>query len=860
MLKHLFFFIVCSSTLSMVAAQVTDDFSDGDLSANPPWSGDLANFIVNDDAQLQLSAPAVAEQSYLVTESDIINEAEWNFYVRLAFNPSSNNYLDIYLVSDAQNLKDALNGYFVRIGNTQDEVSLYKQRGDKSSAVKIIDGMDDRVDRNNVEIRVKVTKGLTNEWHLSVDADLSGNYLAEGSVVDAEHVSSTYFGLLCNYTSSRSKKIYFDDLSITGSAFSDPDPPEVDSVLVLSDSVLQIAFNERLEPTSAMANEHYFINHDIGYPAEVVMPTDTTVRLIFDQKFQDRLPYEVSIDGVQDLYGNVLSGVAESFVYYAPYVIQFGDLIVSEIMADPSPEVDLPAYEFLEIFNRHTERLDVEGFFLEVGNDLVALPEFTIDSSDYLILCPGAAVEQFASFGKVLHVPNWPTLNNRGERVTLYDGGNGLIFSAHYDDSWYRSIEKDDGGWSLEMLDTGFPCKGSENWSASTDPAGGTPGRENAARQALTDLQPPDIVSAFAIDAQRVLVQLTEPLTPEPLDTDQISTSPVNRASSVQVIYPERQQIEIEFIENIVANTTYSLTISSLEDCPGNIRDEAGASFVLPDGADSLDIIINEVLFNPWHGGVDFVEVYNQSEKYIDLKGWALSNTDTSLVAVQHYILAPGQFLAITEDYDVLSNQYPGIDRASVLEVARLTPLNNDAGDVRLMDMDEKTVDFFQYSEDYHSTFIRDPEGVSLERVSFDAPSNSPDNWQSAAETAGFATPGQMNSQHVRLSASYDAITVEPKVFDPGMGGSGNFVLITCRFNQPGNMANIRIVDAYGRSVKEIASHQSISTEEQFKWEGDSDSGYEVRMGYYIVYAEIYDAMGARRVYRKKVVVGGRLR
>jgi hypothetical protein len=317
MLKHLFFFIVCSSTLSMVAAQVTDDFSDGDLSANPPWSGDLANFIVNDDAQLQLSAPAVAEQSYLVTESDIINEAEWNFYVRLAFNPSSNNYLDIYLVSDAQNLKDALNGYFVRIGNTQDEVSLYKQRGDKSSAVKIIDGMDDRVDRNNVEIRVKVTKGLTNEWHLSVDADLSGNYLAEGSVVDAEHVSSTYFGLLCNYTSSRSKKIYFDDLSITGSAFSDPDPPEVDSVLVLSDSVLQIAFNERLEPTSAMANEHYFINHDIGYPAEVVMPTDTTVRLIFDQKFQDRLPYEVSIDGVQDLYGNVLSGVAESFVYYA---------------------------------------------------------------------------------------------------------------------------------------------------------------------------------------------------------------------------------------------------------------------------------------------------------------------------------------------------------------------------------------------------------------------------------------------------------------------------------------------------------------------------------------------------------------
>jgi hypothetical protein len=117
--------------------QITDNFSDGDFTNNPGWSGDASKFVVQSN-QLRLMAPAVNDVAYLSTPSTAINNASWEFFVHLDFDPSGSNYTDVYLTSDNAVLSGSLTGYFVRIGNATDEVSLYRQNG--NTKAKIIDG------------------------------------------------------------------------------------------------------------------------------------------------------------------------------------------------------------------------------------------------------------------------------------------------------------------------------------------------------------------------------------------------------------------------------------------------------------------------------------------------------------------------------------------------------------------------------------------------------------------------------------------------------------------------------------------------------------------------------------------------
>ena len=72
-------------------SQISDDFSYGNFIDPQVWNGETTNFMINPDHQLQLVAPAETGQSYISASSEIINNAEWSFYVKLNFNPSSSN-------------------------------------------------------------------------------------------------------------------------------------------------------------------------------------------------------------------------------------------------------------------------------------------------------------------------------------------------------------------------------------------------------------------------------------------------------------------------------------------------------------------------------------------------------------------------------------------------------------------------------------------------------------------------------------------------------------------------------------------------------------------------------------------------
>ena len=418
-------------------------------------------------------------------------------------------------------------------------------------------------------------------------------------------------------------------------------------------------------------------------------------------------------------------------------------------------------------------------------------------------------------------------------------------------------MEKDDGGWSLEIIDTNFPCKGYQNWVASNDPSGGTPGRKNGSEDQLTDLSAFEIAKIIADTDTSLIVFLNENIGPQEIILENISINPMLDIKEAKLPAPDFSKIILSFGTSILPKIRYELAIKNLSDCLGNIQKGTSSSFVLPEKADSLDLIINEILFNPWPDGVDFVELYNQSEKYIDLKSLEVGNIDFKPISTDHRIIEPKQFIALTENPEVLNNHYPGIDPKNIMKIDDLPSFNDDDGKVILMNTYGELIDFFQYSNSYHSDFLQDPEGVSLERISFEGPSDNPNNWQSAASTSGYATPGKMNSQVSKGMTQNAEVIIDPKVFSPGNNGFRDFTTIKCKLPNTGNMASIKILDATGRIIKTIISHESIGSEDVFKWEGLDDNGQEVREGYYIVYLEIYNFSGVKKLIRKKVVVGG---
>jgi hypothetical protein len=315
----------------------------------------------------------------------------------------------------------------------------------------------------------------------------------------------------------------------------------------------------------------------------------------------------------------------------------------------------------------------------------------------------------------------------------------------------------------------------------------------------------------------------------------------------------------VNLADTIALGTLYNVSVGNIADCSGNsIQSEFDrVTFALAEPADSLDIVISEVLFNPRPGGADFVEVYNRSNKFINLKGWTIGNfegsiTNSKVITTNDLVIPPKSFIAFTTDPDLVSAQY---SRAKNLFKASLPSLPDDVGSVALVSDQHIVVDQFNYSEKMHSSLIKDDEGVSLERISFADATNDPHNWNSASATSGFATPGYANSD-TRPDSKVDmnTVVIDPQIFSPAIPGR-DFSKINYKFEKAGKVANIKVLDQQGRLIKVLANNETLSSEGFYRWDGDRDDGSRAAVGYYVIWFEVFDSAGDVNLYRKRVII-----
>ncbi len=269
------------------------------------------------------------------------------------------------------------------------------------------------------------------------------------------------------------------------------------------------------------------------------------------------------------------------------------------------------------------------------------------------------------------------------------------------------------------------------------------------------------------------------------------------------------------------------------------------------------DILINEVLFNPFPEGNDYVEIYNDSEKQIASNQLYLASRDNDLELTQIYSVSNKYVLFQTNTYLALTADTNGVFPFFTIEcpdcflqMKKFPSFNNDKDYVVLLDEEMQIIDEFYYTDKMHAPLLADKEGISLERNSFEIETNNIKNWHSAATESGYGTPGYKNSQIQNENIVEPIVTFEPESFSPNSDGYNDKYQIKYKLEKPGYLANIMVFDTAGRLVIKLAINKILGTSGNFVWNGEDETGQHQNLGVYIVLVEIFDMQG--NIYRFK--------
>lgn len=639
--------------------------------------------------------------------------------------------------------------------------------------------------------------------------------------------------------------------------------PEVASVLALSDTRLLLVFSEPIDRAFAVKPEQFQIeNH---FPSRIEFTgNESELILEFSNAFQVDSEYVILYKGIVDMFGNVQEEGRFDFVFRVPALLAFKDIIINELMPAPRSGNALPNVEYVELYNRTDETLALEGLQWANSRRVTQIPAFVMPPKSYVLLTPRNQVHQFATFGHVLGLTNWPTLLNSADQVRLLDSKERVLDSLSYTTANFGGSAFASGGYSLEIANPDILCDLPTNLRSSTSPKRGTPGKTNSIFDSNPDRTLFVLERATVLDSQRVSLTFSKIL--GDIASMRLQFSPSLSIGQIN-FGSNRTVLEVRLDSPLEQGKLYHVQVENLWDCTGKSLEEAKnkAAVIWPFEAVENEIVINELLANPRTGTPRFVEIYNASNKYLNLQDWKLANVNSAgeianrrILFSEPFVLEPHEYLVFTTDAIQLKQEYPKGREARFIELSSLPSYPIAGGTVVLLNADETIVELFIYHDRMHHRLLRDSRGVSLERLSAQVSSQDPANWTSASSSMGFASPGFKNSQSFSFGNAEMNIRIYPEIFVPEAPGEQGFCSISYQLEQSGMVGSIHIYGTDGRRVKEICQNAIWGYQGFYVWEGVDDAGRKVRPGYYIVFVEMFDLQGNLKQVKKTVAVGTR--
>jgi hypothetical protein len=621
--------------------------------------------------------------------------------------------------------------------------------------------------------------------------------------------------------------------------------PEIISVENSGVNILVINFSHFMDSLSLINHSAYFVDHGIGIPADVSVSGDLfkSVLLVFDANFLENEVYQLTItDTLFNCSGDFI-GLNSVYPVIMPVDAEMYEVVINEVMADPDPPVGLPEYEYIEVYNTTVSYLRINGWTLQVGSTNKPIPDIILGPSEFIIFTEDDAVNLYGMLARSFGFSSLG-LSNTGTSLKLLNELGMVISSVSYRDTWYNDADKAEGGWSLEQIDPANPCPGKDNWTVSNDERGGSPGIENSVF--AQNFVEPIVTKVISIDYKTFEIHFNQSMDEQSMTNhasyfvDRGIGNPI-QANSEGV---DLNKVIIEFSQSLEKRKLYTLTLKGdIRSCIGQpVPEDFSIQFGIPEKADASDVVINEVLFNPVDDGVDFVEIYNRSEKIIDIKDLELGTIEVNQfepndtvfksVSDENALLLSGNYLVLTKDPVKVQEQYFTQNPVGFIGMTSYPAYNNDAGAVILSCSDGLLIDAFNYNEYMHYPLLNSVDGVSLERINFDRLTQDKTNWHSASSDCGFATPAYKNSQFSESTEIGDEITIEPEIFSPDNDGFDDVVNISYKFDSPGYTGCITIYDSHGRLVNQLISNELFGTQGTFSWDGRTDANQKAVMGF----------------------------
>ncbi len=857
-----FCFILLTTSLQ---AQINEEFNDGNFTQNPTWSGDASQFAINANYQLQLIS-AGSDSSYMSfsSQQNAADSLQWEIWIQQSFSPSSQNYGRIYLSSDNANLESPLNGYYIQLGESgsNDALTIFKQTGYMSTP--ICRGFDATIS-SAFTVRIKVIKTSNGEWKLYTDYTGGRNFNEEATGIDNSLINFTYFGIKDVYTSSNATKFYYDHIYV-GAFLADTLKPRIASINIVDSTKVRVYFTEKIRNTDANNPAHYYINGNM-VSSSIQDSSMTSILLTSSQIFVTPNDYQLTAYQIHDLEGNLTLIDSINFKYLKTDIISKHDLIINEIMSDPSGANNLPFEEYIEIYNRSPKYINSIGYIITDGNTDAILPSDTIEPEGYRVYFNNSHAVEFAQFqiSNTKGLATFPGLNNDGDHITLKDQQGNTIDKISYSLNSYHDKIKETGGWSIERKDPEFTCINEENWQASKDHDGGTPGKENSEIVEFIDNKPPDILYITVTDSLNIEIHYDE--VPEASEASSILNYTINDGNAVieaRAKTEDESTYVLKLTHPMQRQIIYKLKTSNISDCTGNkMQNTNEINFGIGEEIRKGELLINELLFNPAYGQYDYIELFNNSNKIISLSNLKLAQNDlitseiksTSTITVEKRVVCPGEYLVISESTSFMHN-YKNFSHRCAIQT-NIPSMNDDEGVISLLSPSMDEVDNLHYTEKMQYPLLANVEGVSLERINPSGPSNDGGNWHSASYQCGFGTPGSLNSQLISNTEIVYGLTIEPAIISPDNDGENDIAMI--KVIDITGTGTINILNESGKEIRKIAEGEYLGINNIYLWDGSNKTGLIVPAGIYIISAEIIDEKGNVLHYKKPIVIAQKI-